>query len=66
MSESKRETSDRQRPSNAWCSFCRKSHTEVGPLVEGPDEVYICYPCVRLCASIIEEECRRLGVAPKE
>jgi hypothetical protein len=23
----------------AWCSFCRKSHTDVGPLAEGPDAV---------------------------
>ncbi len=24
---------------NAYCSFCRKSYCDVGPLVEGPDEV---------------------------
>ena len=27
---------------NANCSFCRKSYREVGPLVEGPGDVYIC------------------------
>jgi len=51
---------------DAWCSFCRKSHRDVGPLAEGPDQVYICYPCVRLCADIIEQECQRRGVAPRE
>src|SRR5439155_14362212 len=27
---------------NAYCSFCRKNYREVGPLVEGPGDVYIC------------------------
>ena len=27
---------------NAYCSFCRKNYRDVGPLVEGPGEVYIC------------------------
>ena len=27
---------------NAFCSFCRKSYRDVGPLVEGPGDVYIC------------------------
>jgi hypothetical protein len=44
------------------CSFCNKSHKEVGPLAEGPNRVYICYPCVKLCAKIIEGECRYLGI----
>src|SRR5258706_410634 len=26
---------------NAYCSFCRKSYRDVGPLVEGPGDVYI-------------------------
>lgn len=46
----------------AFCSFCRKSYKDVGPLVEGPDEVYICRECVRLCDSILDqEEQRRAG-----
>jgi ATP-dependent Clp protease ATP-binding subunit ClpX len=49
---------------NAYCSFCRKSHRDVGPLVEGPGEVYICGECVDLCQSIIDQEKRRRG-APK-
>lgn len=50
---------------NAFCSFCRKSHRDVGPLVEGPSEVYICGECVELCQSIIDQEKRRRG-APKQ
>src|SRR5262245_2664189 len=46
---------------NAYCSFCRKSYRDVGPLVEGPGEVYICGECVELCQSIIEQEKRRRG-----
>ncbi len=41
------------------CSFCRKSYAEVGPLVEGPGEVYICGECTELCQSIIDQERRR-------
>ncbi len=41
---------------NAFCSFCRKSFRDVGPLVEGPGDVYICGECVELCQSIIDQE----------
>ena len=34
---------------NAFCSFCRKSYRDVGPLVEGPGDVYICGECIELC-----------------
>src|SRR5574341_1195949 len=46
---------------NANCSFCRKSYREVGPLVEGPGDVYICGECIELCQSIIDQEKRRRG-----
>src|SRR5881397_149172 len=46
---------------NAYCSFCRKSFRDVGPLVEGPGDVYICGECVELCQSIIDQEKRRRG-----
>jgi ATP-dependent Clp protease ATP-binding subunit ClpX len=46
---------------NAYCSFCRKSYRDVGPLVEGPNDVYICGECVELCQSIIDQEKRRRG-----
>jgi len=46
---------------NASCSFCRKSYREVGPLVEGPGDVYICGECIELCQSILDQEQRRRG-----
>ena len=47
---------------NAFCSFCRKSYRDVGPLVEGPGDVYICGECIELCQSILDQERRRRGV----
>jgi ATP-dependent Clp protease ATP-binding subunit ClpX len=49
------------RERNTDCSFCRKSYRDVGPLVEGPGEVYICGECIELCQSIIDQEKRRRG-----
>lgn len=46
---------------NAFCSFCRKSYRDVGPLVEGPGDVYICSECIELCQSILDQEQRRRG-----
>ncbi|HVV99925.1 MAG TPA: ATP-dependent Clp protease ATP-binding subunit ClpX [Planctomycetaceae bacterium] len=48
---------------NANCSFCRKSYREVGPLVEGPSDVYICGECIELCQSILDQERRRRGTS---
>lgn len=61
MGTSGRRTSGSTKNRNAYCSFCRKSHRDVGPLVEGPAEVYICGECVELCQSIIDQEKRRRG-----
>ncbi len=46
---------------NANCSFCGKSYRDVGPLVEGPSDVYICSECIDLCSSILDQERRRRG-----
>lgn len=46
---------------NAYCSFCRKSYRDVGPLVEGPGDVFICGECIELCQSILDQEQRRRG-----
>jgi ATP-dependent Clp protease ATP-binding subunit ClpX len=48
---------------NAFCSFCRKSYRDVGPLVEGPGDVYICGECIELCQSILEQERKRRGTS---
>src|SRR5688572_962910 len=57
----RRPTGNSGRNRNAYCSFCRKSHRDVGPLVEGPGDVYICGECIELCQSIIDQERRRRG-----
>lgn len=38
------------------CSFCGKSADEVNRLIAGPDHVFICDECVRLCEHILEQE----------
>lgn len=48
---------------NAFCSFCRKSYRDVGPLVEGPADVYICGECIELCQSILDQEQKRRGTS---
>jgi ATP-dependent Clp protease ATP-binding subunit ClpX len=58
MAESEKPSSSR----DAWYSFCRRNHREVGPLAEGPDLVFICYYCTQLCARLISDECERKGI----
>ena len=41
------------------------AHRDVGPLVEGPGDVYICGECIELCQSIIDQEKKRRG-GPKQ
>ena len=41
------------------CSFCGKSHRDVGPMVEGPSDVYICKSCIELCHNIVRQEKRK-------
>jgi hypothetical protein len=45
-----------RKPRNAYCSFCRKSYQDVGPLIEGRGDVYICGECIELCQAIIDQE----------
>ena len=42
------------------CSFCGKTSREVGPMVEGPNDVYICSSCTELCQNIFKQERRRV------
>ncbi len=42
------------------CSFCGKTSREVGPMVEGPSDVYICANCTDLCQNIFKQERRRV------
>ncbi|MBX3355907.1 MAG: ATP-dependent Clp protease ATP-binding subunit ClpX [Phycisphaeraceae bacterium] len=43
------------------CSFCGKTSREVGPMVEGPSDVYICSNCTDLCQNIFKQEKRRIS-----
>ncbi|TWT61105.1 ATP-dependent Clp protease ATP-binding subunit ClpX [Rubinisphaera italica] len=54
----KRQSSSKK---HANCSFCGKSYREVGPLVEGPEDVFICENCIDLCQSILTQEHKRRG-----
>ena len=38
------------------CSFCHRSGDDAGPIVEGPNGVYICANCVELCHNIIRQQ----------
>ncbi|MGE0481653.1 MAG: ATP-dependent Clp protease ATP-binding subunit ClpX [Phycisphaerae bacterium] len=50
----------RTRRGNA-CSFCGKSHRDAGPMVEGPDDVYICSSCIEMCHNLMRDERKRAG-----
>jgi len=43
------------------CSFCGKTSREVGPMVEGPSDIYICSNCTDLCQNIFKQEKRRMS-----
>lgn len=45
------------------CSFCGKTSREVGPMVEGPNDVYVCGNCTDLCQNIFRQEKRRVQSA---
>ena len=45
------------------CSFCGKTSREVGPMVEGPNEIYVCSNCTDLCQNIFQQERRRISAA---
>ncbi len=45
------------------CSFCGKTSREVGPMVEGPNAVYVCSSCTDLCQNIFKQEKRRVSSA---
>ncbi len=37
------------------CVFCEKSPPFVADLIEGPPGVFLCYDCVELCSSVVNE-----------
>jgi ATP-dependent Clp protease ATP-binding subunit ClpX len=59
MSKSGNDNNGTGKKGSAFCSFCHKSYRDVGPLVEGPGDVYICGECIDLCQHILVQERRR-------
>ena len=41
---------------DVFCSFCGKSQDEVKRIIGGPNGVFICNECIKLCSDIMEEE----------
>ena len=35
------------------CSFCKKTQTQVNRLIAGPEKVFICDQCVKLCSEML-------------
>jgi len=56
--------SDESHRREAVCSFCHRSGDEVGPMVEGPDGIFICANCVDLCQSVILQQRRASQTKP--
>jgi ATP-dependent Clp protease ATP-binding subunit ClpX len=42
-------------PPDARCSFCGRPRHDTGPMIEGPNNVYICVHCVRAANKIADE-----------
>ncbi len=42
-------------PHNAHCSSCDRPRHDTGPMIEGPNHVYICLRCVRAANKIADE-----------
>ncbi len=38
------------------CSFCGKTRNSVEKLIQGPEDIFICDECVRLCMEIISDD----------
>jgi len=45
----------RLKSSSVRCSFCNKSKDEVQKLIAGPNSVFICDECVKLCVDILRD-----------
>ncbi len=43
-------------PEHRICSFCGRPDVLVERLIAGPDDIFICDECVRLCDTFLEEE----------
>jgi hypothetical protein len=47
---------EQKRESATFCSFCEKGNREVGSMIAGKEDVFICNECVNLAVDIINAE----------
>ena len=52
-------SSNRKKKMENRCSFCQKTSKEVGPLIEGHSEVYICGTCIKHADNFLEKEAKK-------
>ncbi len=52
------------RKGKVLCSFCGRSASRAGTLIEGPNKVFICPECVDLCYDIARQNLKQLTKAP--
>ena len=48
------------------CSFCNKTDTQVNRLIAGPNGVYICDECIKLCSDILENDAEEKEIVTAE
>ncbi len=48
--------SSKSTPIGEFCSFCFRDPSQVRRLISGPEGVFICNECVRLCQEVIDED----------
>jgi hypothetical protein len=41
-----------------YCSFCKKSSTEVLALIAGPNNIFICDNCIEFCVAVLLDDDR--------
>jgi hypothetical protein len=47
---------EKEKESATFCSFCEKGNREVGSMIAGKEDVFICNECVNLAVDIITAE----------
>ena len=52
------ENEDKPPSKEYYCSFCKKSSTEVLALIAGPNNIFICDNCIEICVAILIEDDR--------
>jgi len=59
-------TNENRKNKGTFCSFCNKTSEDVGTLVKGVSDVFICRECVELCQQIFIRERQKKGGEQKQ